>query len=82
MWTKWSKIKKLTQKEFIESDYATNTYWYKGGFKQWNETHARYSIRYKPDTYEEVKHFKRNKIAVTPNFPIPMQAMYYANGIE
>ncbi len=82
MWTTWNKIKNFTQAQFVQSDYATNSYWYKGGYKQWYNTHARYSNRYLKNEYVEVEYFKRNKVAITPTFPFPMQAMYYANGKE
>ena len=62
MFEPYRNISKLTQAEYLKTEYAENVYSFEHGDKEFIKAHQRFTKKYMPDVYsnvseEEIKNF-------------------------
>jgi hypothetical protein len=81
----YKKISKLTQDEYLQTEYAENVYSFEHGDKEFIKTHPRFTKKYIPEilsnvSEEEIKNYHRSKEGlISANKGVSSYALYYGN---
>jgi len=81
----YKKISKLTQAEYLQTQYAKNVYSFEHGDKEFIKAHPRFTKKYMPDVYssvseEEIKNFYNHREGlISANKGVSSYALYYGN---
>ena len=82
---KYKNISKLTQAEYLQTEYAENVYSFEYGDKEFIKAHPRFTKKYMPDVYssvseEEIKNFYNHREGlISANKGVSSYALYYGN---
>ena len=81
----YKKISKLTQAEYLETEYAENVYSFEHGDKEFIKSHPRFTKKYMPEIHlsiseEEIKNFNKSREGlISANKGVSSYALYYGN---
>ena len=81
----YKKISKLTQAEYLQTEYAENVYSFEHGDKEFIKSHPRFTKKYMPKIHlniseEEIKNFNKSKEGlISANKGVSSYALYYGN---
>ena len=82
---KYKNISKLTQAEYLQTEYAENVYSFEHGDKEFIKAHPRFTKKYMPEVYssvseEEIKDFHESREGlISANKGISSYGLYYGN---
>ena len=82
---KYKNISKLTQAEYLQTEYAENVYSFEHGDKEFIKAHPRFTKKYMPEVYssvseEEIKNFHESREGlISANKGISSYGLYYGN---
>ena len=81
----YKKISKLTQAEYLQTEYAENVYSFEHGDKEFIKSHPRFTKKYMSKIHlniseEEIKNFNKSKEGlISANKGVSSYALYYGN---
>ena len=81
----YKNISKLTQAEYLQTEYAENVYSWEYGDKEFIKAHPRFTKKYMPELYSNVseeeikKFFKSREGQISANKGVSSYALYYGN---
>ena len=82
---KYKNISKLTQAEYLQTEYAENVYSFEYGDKEFIKAHPRFTKKYMPEVYssvseEEIKDFYKSREGlISANKGVSSYGLYYGN---
>ena len=82
---KYKNISKLTQAEYLQTEYAENVYSFEHGDKEFIKAHPRFTKKYMPEVYssvseEEIKNFYKSREGlISANKGVSSYGLYYGN---
>ena len=82
---KYKNISKLTQAEYLQTEYAENVYSFEHGDKEFIKAHPRFTKKYMPEVYssvseEEIKDFYKSREGlISANKGVSSYGLYYGN---
>ena len=82
---KYKNISKLTQAEYLQTEYAENVYSFEYGDKEFIRAHPRFTKKYMPEVYssvseEEIKNFHKSREGlISANKGVSSYGLYYGN---
>ena len=82
---KYKNISKLTQAEYLQTEYAENVYSFEHGDKEFIKAHPRFTKKYMPEVYssvseEEIKNFHKSREGlISANKGVSSYGLYYGN---
>ena len=82
---KYKNISKLTQAEYLQTEYAENVYSFEHGDKEFIKAHPRFTKKYMPEIYssvseEEIKNFHKSREGlISANKGVSSYGLYYGN---
>ena len=82
---KYKNISKLTQAEYLQTEYAENVYSFEHGDKEFIKAHPRFTKKYMPEVYssvseEEIKNFHESREGlISANKGVSSYGLYYGN---
>ena len=82
---KYKNISKLTQAEYLQTEYAENVYSFEHGDKEFIKAHPRFTKKYMPEIYssvseEEIKNFYNHREGlISANKGVSSYGLYYGN---
>ena len=82
---KYKNISKLTQAEYLQTEYAENVYSFEHGDKEFIKAHPRFTKKYMPKVYssvseEEIKNFHKSREGlISANKGVSSYGLYYGN---
>ena len=82
---KYKNISKLTQAEYLQTEYAENVYSFEHGDKEFIKAHPRFTKKYMPELYasvseEEIKNFYNHREGlISANKGVSSYGLYYGN---
>ena len=82
---KYRNISKLTQSEYLQTEYAENVYSFEHGDKEFIKAHPRFTKKYMPEVYssvseEEIKDFYKSREGlISANKGVSSYGLYYGN---
>ena len=85
MFDKYKNISKLTQAEYLQTEYAENVYSFEHGDKEFIKAHPRFTKKYMPEVYssvseEEIKDFYKSREGlISANKGVSSYGLYYGN---
>ena len=85
MFDKYKNISKLTQAEYLQTEYAENVYSFEHGDKEFIKAHPRFTKKYMPEVYssvseEEIKNFHKSREGlISANKGVSSYGLYYGN---
>ena len=81
----YRNISKLTQAEYLQTEYAENVYSFEHGDKEFIKAHPRFTKKYMPEVYssvseEEIKDFYKSREGlISANKGVSSYGLYYGN---
>lgn len=81
----YGNISKLTQAEYLQTEYAENVYSFEHGDKEFIKAHPRFTKKYMPEVYssvseEEIKDFYKSREGlISANKGVSSYGLYYGN---
>ena len=81
----YKNISKLTQAEYLQTEYAENVYSFEHGDKEFIKAHPRFTKKYMPEVYssvseEEIKNFYNHREGlISANKGVSSYGLYYGN---
>ena len=81
----YKKISKLTQAEYLQTEYAENVYSFEHGDKEFIKAHPRFTKKYMPEVYssvseEEIINFHESREGlISANKGVSSYGLYYGN---
>jgi hypothetical protein len=85
MFEPYKNISKLTQAEYLQTEYAENVYSFEHGDREFIKAHPRFTKKYMPEIYssvseEEIKNFYKSREGlISANKGVSSYALYYGN---
>ncbi|MDA9232347.1 hypothetical protein N9O63_00865 [Candidatus Pelagibacter sp.] len=85
MFEPYKNISKLTQAEYLQTEYAENVYSFEHGDREFIKAHPRFTKKYMPEIYssfseEEIKNFfKSREGLISANKGVSSFGLYYGN---
>jgi hypothetical protein len=85
MFEPYKNISKLTQAEYLQTEYAENVYSFEHGDKEFIKAHPRFTKKYMPEVYssvseEEIKNFHESREGlISANKGVSSYGLYYGN---
>ena len=82
---KYKNISKLTQAEYLQTEYAENVYSFENGDKEFIKAHPRFTKKYMPEVYssvseEEIINFHESREGlISANKGVSSYGLYYGN---
>ena len=82
---KYKNISKLTQAEYLQTEYAENVYSFEYGDKEFIKAHPRFTKKYMPEVYssvseEKIKNFHKSREGlISANKGVSSYGLYYGN---
>ena len=85
MFEPYRNISKLTQAEYLKTEYAENVYSFEHGDKEFIKAHPKFTKKYMPEVYssvseEEIKNFHKSREGlISANKGVSSYGLYYGN---
>jgi len=85
MFEPYKNISKLTQAEYLQTEYAENVYSFEHGDREFIKAHPRFTKKYMPEVYssvseEEIKDFYKSREGlISANKGVSSYGLYYGN---
>lgn len=85
MFEPYKNISKLSQAEYLQTEYAENVYSFEHGDKEFIKAHPRFTKKYMPEVYssvseEEIKDFYKSREGlISANKGVSSYGLYYGN---